>query len=119
MIDGNKIFDFTIYVADLNTTEKCIEDRLYESGCNDVFLCSVNNNFYLEFKREAENLQIAVLSAIENIQLAECKCTQILVENEVYILLEKIRFIDGNLNQKPNLVASRDGNADNIFGGSV
>ena len=89
MMDGNKIFDFTIYVTDLNTSEKCIEDRLFESGCNDALLCSVNNNLYLEFKREADNLHIAVQSALENIELAECKYVQILVEDEIYTLMDK------------------------------
>lgn len=85
----HKIFDFTIYISDLNTTDKCIEDRLFESGCNDALLCSINDNLYLEFKRAAENLHIAILSAIENIQLAEFEYAQILVENEVYTLVEK------------------------------
>lgn len=88
-MDTHKIFDFTIYVADLNPTDKCIEDRLFESGCNDALLCSVNNNLYLEFRREAENLHIAVLSALENIHLAECRCIQILVEDEIYTLIDK------------------------------
>ena len=88
-MDIHKIFDFTIYVTDLNTTDKCIEDRLFESGCHDALLCSINDDLYLEFKRAAENLHIAILSAIENIQLAECKYAQILVGNEVYTLVEK------------------------------
>lgn len=88
-MDTHKIFDFTIYVKDLNTSNKSIEDRLFESGCHDALLCSVNNNLYLEFKRKAENLHIAVQSALENIQRAEFKCVQILIENEVYTFLEK------------------------------
>ena len=87
IMDTHKIFDFTIHVADLNMTDKCIEDRLFESGCNDALLCSFNDNLYLEFKREAKNLNNAV-SALENIQLAECKCLQILVDNESYTLVD-------------------------------
>jgi hypothetical protein len=88
-MDINQIFDFTIYFEDLETSNKCIEDRLFESGCHDTLLCSVNNNHYLEFKRKAESLHIAVQSALENIQRAECKCVQILIKNEVYTFLEK------------------------------
>lgn len=85
----HKIFDFTIYISDLNTTDKCLEDRLFESGCNDALLCSINDNLYLEFKRAAENLHVSILSAIENIKFAECEYTQIFVENKVYTLIEK------------------------------
>lgn len=89
IMDIHKKFDFTIYFTDLNTTDKCIEDRLFESDCDDALLCSINDNLYLEFMRAAENIDIAILSAIENIQLAGCKFDQILVENEVYTLVEK------------------------------
>lgn len=105
IIDIHKKFGFTIYVTDLNTTDKCVEDRLFESGCNDALLCSINDNLYLEFMRAAENLHTAILSAIENIQLAGCKYDQILVENELYTCVEKIRALDCNLNQTAKTVA--------------
>ena len=89
IMDIHKKFGFTIYVTDLNTTDKCVEDRLFESGCNDALLCSINDNLYLEFMRAAENIDIAILSAIKNIQLAGCKYDQIFVKNEVYTLVEK------------------------------
>ena len=88
-MDIHKKFDFTNYVSDLNTTDKWVGDRLYQSGCGDALLCSINDNLFLEYLRVAENIDIAILSAIQNIQLAGCKFNQILVKNEVYTLVEK------------------------------
>ena len=37
-----KKFEFTIYIKDLKALDKCVEGRLFEAGCDDALLCSIN-----------------------------------------------------------------------------
>lgn len=77
-------FHFTIYIRDLSTSDICIEDRLFKAGCNDALVCSTNDNIYLEFMREAETLDFAIHSAIQDIEKATAKSIQIKVNNKPY-----------------------------------
>jgi len=77
MLNKIKKFDFTIFILDLRVSEACIEDRLFEAGCYDALICSIDKNIYLEFTREAENLDLAIHSALNDIKLAGCREIQI------------------------------------------
>lgn len=66
--------------------EVCNEDRLFEAGCNDALVCSTNDNIYLEFMREAETLDFAIHSAIQDIERATAKSIQIKVNNKSYTI---------------------------------
>ncbi len=81
-----KKFNFTIFIRDLSTSDICIEDRLFEVGCNDASVCSTNDNIYLEFIREAETLDFAIQSAIKDIEMATAKSIQIKVNNKPYTI---------------------------------
>jgi hypothetical protein len=82
-----KNFEFTIYIKDLKASHHCVEDRLFEAGCDDALLCSINNDLYLEFVRKAENLDFAIQNALRNIETAGCQSIQIHVNNEPYNLV--------------------------------
>jgi hypothetical protein len=77
-------FEFTIYIKDLKASDKCIEDRIFEADCDDALLCSINNDLYLEFVRKAQSLDLAIQSALKNIEAAGCQYIQIKVKNEFY-----------------------------------
>lgn len=86
MVDINMMqkFKFTIHIVDLNTSESCLEDRLYRAGCDDALVCSSNNNVYLDFIRESKTLEFAIESAIQNIHDVNAKIICINVENLPY-----------------------------------
>jgi len=48
-----------------------LEDALFEAGCDDALLQSINNTVMLEFDRQAPNLKTAILSAISNVESAD------------------------------------------------
>lgn len=81
-----KKFNFTIFILDLSTSNICIEDRLFEVGCNDALVCSTNGDIYLDFIREAETLDRAIQSAIKDIEMASAKGIQINVNNKPYTI---------------------------------
>ena len=82
-----KNFEFTIYIKDLKASHHCVEDRLFEAGCDDALLCSINNNLYLEFERKAVSLDLAIHKALKDIETAGCQPIQINVNNEPYNLV--------------------------------
>lgn len=82
-----KNFEFTIYIKDLKASHHCVEDRLFEAGCDDALLCSINNNVYLEFERKAVSLDLAIHKALKDIETAGCQYIQIHVNNEPYNLV--------------------------------
>lgn len=79
-----KKFNFTIHIIDSNTSKILLEDRLYNAGCDDALVCSTNNNFYLEFARESETLELAIESAIKSINDANAEHIHIYVDNIPY-----------------------------------
>lgn len=79
-----KKFNFTIHIIDLNTSKIGLEDRLYNAGCDDALVCSSNNNFYLEFARESETLELAIESAVKSINDANAKHIHIYVDSVLY-----------------------------------
>ena len=81
-------FSFSIFIIDSITSDICIEDRLFEAGCDDSLMCTVNNEIYLEFTRDADNLDVAIQSAQRNIESAGCKPVQIFVQNYPYIFMK-------------------------------
>ena len=52
-----------------------IEDTLFEAGCDDGILAFRNGVAYLEFDREADSLEAAILSAVRDVEGAECNLT--------------------------------------------
>lgn len=82
-----KNFEFTIYIKDLKASHHCVEDRLFEAGCDDALLCSINNNLYLEFERKAVSLDLAIHKALKDIETVGCQSIQIHVNNEPYNLV--------------------------------
>jgi len=68
---SNYEFELIFKVADSHENLQDYSDRLYESGCDDA-LVSIGQlgMIALSFSREAKNAQIAVESAIENVQTA-------------------------------------------------
>lgn len=62
-----KIYSFTMVLDTFTNTTGGLEDKLYKAGCDDALLYFMNNTVHLDFDREAESLEQAIETAIENI----------------------------------------------------
>ena len=64
------LYNFTLTLSGVTYETEGLEDALYESGCNDALICTYGNSIYVEFDREADSLDEAIASAVENIESA-------------------------------------------------
>ena len=65
-------FDFTLTFAIPQTLEvEKIEERLFEAGCDDAIIgFGQKGRIALNFTREAESAEVAILSALRNVKAA-------------------------------------------------
>ena len=64
------LYNFTLTLSGVMYETEGLEDALYESGCDDALICAYGNSVYVEFDREANSLDEAISSAVENIESA-------------------------------------------------
>lgn len=64
------LYNFTLTLSGVTYGTEGLEDALYESGCDDALICAYGNSVYVEFDREADCLDQAIASAVENIESA-------------------------------------------------
>lgn len=65
------LYEFTIILSPgARPSQPDLEDRLFESGCDDALVCAYGNTVYLQFSREAKNARAAIVSAILDIRHA-------------------------------------------------
>ncbi|MFD2532981.1 hypothetical protein [Gracilimonas halophila] len=65
-----EIHTFTLLLDNENELTNELEDALFQAGCDDGILYSKNQVVYIEFDREAESLEEAVISAINDVESA-------------------------------------------------
>lgn len=61
-------YEFSIVIRDADFSDLNVHDSLFESGCDDALICANNNTVYLQFTREANSAQEAILLALSNIR---------------------------------------------------
>lgn len=96
-------YHFTIVVRDARSDLSELEDKFFEAGCDDALLCSYNGTVYLEFDREAESAEIAIKSALENIQSLGYK--DLVVEEKGFSTLAEMAERAGMTRQALSLYA--------------
>lgn len=64
---------FTLILKDVDENTLNLEDSLYEAGCDDALINFRAGAVYLDFHREADSLEQAVLSAIDDVESASVK----------------------------------------------
>lgn len=64
------LYNFTLTLSGVTYETEGLEDALYGSGCDDALICAYGNSVYVEFDREAESLDAAIESAVDNIESA-------------------------------------------------
>ena len=63
-----KTFEFTLVLENIDELSDQMEDALFQAGCDDALLSFRNGIAYLEFDRESENLESAIISAIRQVE---------------------------------------------------
>lgn len=63
-------YQFTLVLKNVDEKTPDLEDSLYEAGCDDALINYRNGAVYLEFDRDADSLEDAVVSAIKNVRSA-------------------------------------------------
>ncbi|MDE0700697.1 MAG: hypothetical protein F4Y27_08245 [Acidimicrobiaceae bacterium] len=61
-------FEFMLVVEGADPQSDEVANALYEAGCSDALIHSCDGIDYLDFAREAESLEEAVLSAVADIE---------------------------------------------------
>ncbi|OGT32528.1 MAG: hypothetical protein A3C44_02140 [Gammaproteobacteria bacterium RIFCSPHIGHO2_02_FULL_39_13] len=64
----NKQHRFTLVLSGVNSETESLEDVLFESGCDDVLIHFRNGTVFLDFDRESENFDDAVIAAIKQVE---------------------------------------------------
>ncbi|MGE0969693.1 helix-turn-helix transcriptional regulator [Klebsiella sp. WOUb02] len=64
------LYNFTLTLSGVSAHTPGLEDALHHAGCTDALVCFYGTAVYLEFDRESESLEQAILSTIDNIESA-------------------------------------------------
>lgn len=65
------IHHFTLIVDGADLQDEAVANRLFESGCDDALIGSTDGVQFIDFDREADSLDEAVLSAVADIERVE------------------------------------------------
>jgi hypothetical protein len=63
-------FEFQLFCLGLDTSDEAFLDRLYEAGCGDATVYFKDGYACLDFARQADSAEQAILSAIRNFESA-------------------------------------------------
>ena len=86
----NNLYQFTLILDGVDEKTPNLEDSLFEAGCNDALINFKNGAVYLDFDREAEDLERAIMSAIRDIESANIGATIVSVAPEHLVNLSDI-----------------------------
>ncbi|NNM60387.1 MAG: DNA-binding protein [Legionellales bacterium] len=80
-----KKYEFTLVLSGVDENTDDLEDCLFEAGCDDALINFRNGTVYLDFIREEKSLELAILSAIKQIETMPlaAKVTSVAPENLV------------------------------------
>ncbi len=65
-----KTFEFSIIASGLDPRSEDFETRFYDAGCDDATISFQRGHIIIDFAREAEALDDAIASAVENVRSA-------------------------------------------------
>jgi|LGOV01.1.fsa_nt_gb predicted DNA-binding transcriptional regulator AlpA len=101
-----KTYTFTLVLSGFSELREDMEDRLFESGCDDALLSFRDGVPYLDFDREAETLREAILSAIINVEGAGIGACVIRVEPDELVTASEIAERTGRSRESIRLLAA-------------
>ena len=65
------IHQFTLIVAGPDLQDEPFIDALFEAGCDDATVARIDGVQYIDFDREAESLDEAIISAVRDVEQVE------------------------------------------------
>jgi hypothetical protein len=65
-----KTFEFSIIASGLDPEADDFESRFYDHGCDDALVGVSKGRIIIDFTREAETIEDAIASAVENVKTA-------------------------------------------------
>ena len=72
-----KTFEFSIIASGLDPNSDDFESRFYDNGCSDALIAFQKGHIIVDFAREANSIDEAISSAIENVRAAGAKIDRI------------------------------------------
>lgn len=63
-------YEFTVIATGLDPSDENFEARFYDAGCDDALISFQKGHILVDFSREAESLESAIGSAVENCRSA-------------------------------------------------
>lgn len=63
-----KTYQFSVIASGVDHDADDFEDRFYEAGCDDALVAFQTGHIIVDFAREANSIEEAIASAIENIR---------------------------------------------------
>lgn len=72
-----KMFEFSIIASGLNREANDFEARFYDNGCDDALVAFQKGRIIIDFAREAETIQQAISSAVEDVRRAGAKVDRV------------------------------------------
>lgn len=84
------LYQFTLILDGVDDKTPGIEDALFEAGCDDGLINYKNGTVYLDFDRESENFERAIISAIKDIESANIGAKIVSVAPEHLVSLSDI-----------------------------
>jgi hypothetical protein len=73
-----KTFEFSIIASGLDPEAEDFADRFFDAGCDDATLSFQKGQIVVNFVREAESVDAAIVSAVECVAAAGAKVSGIL-----------------------------------------
>lgn len=108
-----KTFEFTLVLENIVELSDQMEDALYQAGCDDALLSFRNGIAYLEFDRDSENLESAIISAIQQVEQAGLSLSIKRVEpSDLVTSAEIARRLNRSKQSIQQLISGSRGNGD-------
>ena len=97
------LHSFTLIVEGADLRSGPVVDALFEAGCDDATVGSVDDTHYVDFDRDAPSLAKAIVSAIEAVEQVEgARVTQIVDADPVPT--EDIAKLTGRIHESVRLL---------------
>ena len=73
----SETYEFRVVLAGVNEITVALEDAVFEAGCDDAFLHSLNGVVMVDFERQAGNLGVAICGAVQDVMKAGYKVARV------------------------------------------
>ncbi len=86
----SRVWTFTLVLDGVSELTDAVTDALYQAGCDDALVGSRDGVAFLDFDREADSFQDAVLSAIASVESSSIGVRVIRIEPDELVTMAEI-----------------------------